>query len=114
MGNLVKREYTNFLADLSGGDFGGNGDYADLPYTFKVNFIYLSCQCQFHLEWNVNSRGDECCVEPESGINVAGSGPTKVRTAEEEAYLQFVCMMARGTVDYAWDRTSVTLPVKNG
>ena len=114
MGNLVKREYANFLVDLSGGGFGGNGDYADLPYAFKVNYIYLSCQCQFHLEWNANGRGDECCVDPEAGINVAGSGPNEVRTVEEEAHLRFVCMTARGTIDYAWGGTLVTLPVENG
>jgi len=97
-GSLHRNEYTNFIAEFSEGCFAPD-NYIDFPFAFKVNFIYLSCQCKFHPKSNANG-GDDCCLGPDSVIYISGSGSEEVPTTEEEAHLRLVCLTAQGTIDY--------------
>jgi len=93
---LQNYEYTNFIADLSEGDFDFE-NYDDMPFAFKISFTFLSCYPTFDDESNENG-GDDCFLGPESGVDIAGTGPQEVPKPEEEAFLQLVCEVALLTV----------------
>jgi len=124
-GILQHEEYTDFISDLSEGQFDVK-NFVRMPFIFKIDFVYLSCQCKYHPIWTGNSgggRGDECCLGPdagiyimgagdgsqevvvpeagstEAGISISGAGPGVVRTLEVEAFLNMVCRVAQETID---------------
>jgi len=122
---LQHEEYTNFIADLSEGQFEVK-NFVSMPFIFKIDFVYLSCQCKYHTIWERNSGGgggDACCLGPDAGIYIMGAGdgsqevvvpeagsteagvsisgadPGYVRTPEIEAFLKMVCRVAQETID---------------
>lgn len=70
---LQKTKYTKFITHLSEGAVDPE-NYLDFSFAFKVNFIYLSCQCKFHSNPSIHG-GEECCLGPDAGIHIPGAGP---------------------------------------
>jgi len=97
-GTLQNYEYVNFIAELSEGDFDVE-EYRDLPFALKVNFVYLSCLCQFF----PGATGSGCCEGPEGGIDVTAADPNVVVNidGEDENYLRTVCSETQGAIDFA-------------
>lgn len=107
-GVLQNDEYTTFVDQLSDGDFDEE-NYVDLPFTLKVNFVYLSCLCQFQ----PGTSGPGCCEGPEAGINLTGADPgiTGIPledNASGEAYLRTVCGETQGAIEFARQEAGIT------
>ncbi|KAL7539834.1 hypothetical protein ACHAXR_009661 [Thalassiosira sp. AJA248-18] len=96
-GLLNSTEYNTFVTDLSEGDFDED-NYVNLPFVLKVNFVYLSCLCQFRPD--VENGGD-CCKGTNGGIYVSGADPNEIPLDWEDEYLRTVCSETQGAIDYA-------------
>lgn len=104
-GIVTNDEYTNFVSELSGGQF--NESYVDMPFVLKVNFVYLSCLCRFRPE-NSGAPNSECCKGPDGGLYIDGAGPGDIPTKAQEAYLILVCSETQGAIGYAREELGIT------
>ena len=95
-GIVQSDEYVTFIAELSEGQFDVD-KYKDLPFVLKVNFVYLSCLCEYYPRNTIR----KCCEGTNGGIYTSGAGGFEVPTPEEELYLETVCNDTQGSIEYA-------------
>ncbi|KAL7470298.1 hypothetical protein ACHAXS_010537 [Conticribra weissflogii] len=102
-GIVQTNEYVTFVASLSDGYYNVT-TFDALPFVVKINFVYLSCLC------NYNGGGDGCCAGENTGLFVSGAEAGDVPTEEEQVYLETVCGDTQGSIDYAIEQEAVAGP----
>ena len=94
---LDRREYADFVDQLSGGLITNEGTSAIPPLSefskiFRVNFQLVTCECM------TLGGTDGCCDPPPLFIDISGAGPFEDPTAEQALYLSRVCEKTRAAI----------------
>eukprot|EP00978_Attheya_sp_CCMP212_P040110 scaffold215519_cov53-Attheya_sp.AAC.2 len=91
-------EYLTWVQELSGNFFSASTQYFQLPLALKVNFVALSCGCDF-VNINCCDAADDYYSRDKSTLDIEGTTPGSTVSEDQAAYLFEICSRTMDVID---------------